>query len=402
MQDRVRLFPNARIPWGIGGSSYFPAWHASPFAETSIGQFAAESACLIMGKGGVSVQDIDYLVSGATIPWPNEFWGAPYLAACMERRVPGVHVSQACATGLKAVLTAAAQIESGAHHMACVLTFDRTSNSPAVVYPAQPTYRRTEVVSNVWDHFGCDPSTKGAMITTAGNAARKHGITRQEVDAIALLRSEQYAQAIGGHMLNKVLFPLSVLDHRGQLVGTVERDEGVRPLTAEGLRALSEIDTCVTSGGQTHPSDGMATLLVTSVERARVLSPDVDITFVAATETRSLPSLMPEAPALAAQELLQRTGLTIKDMSVVKTHNPFAVNDAIFSRLLKIDLERMNRTGCPLIYGHPQGPTLTRVLLEALAESVSLGGGYVLVCGCAAGDVGIAAILNVSDGKGGA
>lgn len=402
MKDQVRIFPNARIPWGIGGSSFFPAWHSSAFAETNIGQFAAEAACLILGKGGVSVQDIDYLVSGSTIPWPNEFWGAPYLSAQMEHRVPGVHVSQACATGLKAVLTAAAHIESRASQMACVLTFDRTSNSPVVVYPAQPTHRRTETVSNVWDHFGCDPATNGAMLATAINAARKYGITRREADRIALLRSEQYAQAMAGGILNDILFPLSVLDHRGQPKGKVECDEGVRPLTAEGLWSLPELGTSVTSGSQTHPSDGLATLLVTSAERARVLSPEVDIAFVGVAETRALPGLMPEAPALAAQALLQRIGLTINDMGVVKSHNPFAVNDAIFCKVLGIEPEQMNRTGCPLIYGHPQGPTLTRVLLEALAESVSLGGGYVLVCGCAAGDVGIAAIFKVSDGKGGA
>ena len=58
----------------------------------------------------------------------------------------------------------------------------------------------------------------------------------------------------------------------------------------------------------------------------------------------------------------------------------------------------MNKTGCPLVWGHPQGPTLTRVIIEALEEAVSLGGGYVLIFGCAAGDIGIAAIFKVTDG----
>jgi len=59
----------------------------------------------------------------------------------------------------------------------------------------------------------------------------------------------------------------------------------------------------------------------------------------------------------------------------------------------------MNTTGCSLVWGHPQGPTLTRIVIEALEEAVSLGGGYVLVFGCAAGDVGIAAVFRVSDGR---
>ena len=85
-------------------------------------------------------------------------------------------------------------------------------------------------------------------------------------------------------------------------------------------------------------------------------------------------------------------------MAVVKNHNPFAVNDAIFAKLLDYDWSKMNNNGCSLVWGHPQGPTLTRLAIEALEEAVALGGGYVLLFGCAAGDVGIAALLEVREG----
>ena len=48
------------------------------------------------------------------------------------------------------------------------------------------------------------------------------------------------------------------------------------------------------------------------------------------------------------------------------------------------------------MWGHPQGPTLTRLLIEGLEEAVAQGGGHVLLFGCAAGDVGIAALFKVS------
>ena len=164
---------------------------------------------------------------------------------------------------------------------------------------------------------------------------------------------------------------------------------------------MRELDTCVTGGTQTHASDGMATLLVTSAGRARELSPrpEIDIRFVAKTEVRTSPSLMPEAPALAVRKLLKENDLTMADMAVVKSHNPFAVNDAIFARLLECDWREMNKTGCSLVWGHPQGPTLARLLMEALEEAVDLGGGHVLLFGCAAGDVGIAALFEVSEVK---
>ena len=119
---------------------------------------------------------------------------------------------------------------------------------------------------------------------------------------------------------------------------------------------------------------------------------------VGKTEVRTLPNLMPEAPALAVQKLLKRTGLTMDDMAVVNNHNPFAVNYAIFAKALNYDWHKMNATGCSLVWGHPQGPTLTRIAIESFEEAVSLGGGYALVFGCAAGDVGIAAIFKITEG----
>jgi len=169
-------------------------------------------------------------------------------------------------------------------------------------------------------------------------------------------------------------------------------------VTLASLRGMRELDTCVTSGTQTHASDGMACLLVASKDRVADLStrPEIDIRILGKTEVRAHPALMPEAPGLAVQKLLGRLGLTIDDMAVIKNHNPFAVNDAVFARMLDCDWHKMNTTGCSLVWGHPQGPTLTRIVIEALEEAVDLGGGNVLVFGCAAGDIGIAAVLQVA------
>jgi acetyl-CoA acetyltransferase len=394
------MFPGARIPYGTWGSSFFPAWQMSALAEVNIGQFAGEAMSKILHRRNVPQNKLNYLVIGSTIPWHWKFWTAPFVASCMGHRIPGYHVEQACATGLKAMLLAAAEVESGCSDVVGVLTFDRTSDSPVGVFPERRAYERTFALSDVWDNFGFDPATGQAMITTAGNAARKYGIDRKEVDELAFYRYQQYFQAIDSGFLDRVLLPLEVLNLQGRVLGKIDADSGVRQLTMDGLRAMRELDSCVSAGTQTHASDGVAALLVTSPEKARELSPkpDINIQFVRKTEVRTLSSLMPEAPALAVEKLLEQTGLTMEDMAVVKNHNPFAVNDAIFAKRLDYDWRKLNNTGCPLVWGHPQGPTLTRVVIEALEEAVDLGGGYVLVFGCAAGDVGIAAILKVSEG----
>jgi acetyl-CoA acetyltransferase len=400
MKAATTMYPRARIPYGTWGSSAFPAWQTSPLAEVNIGQFAGEAMGRILGLRKVPQHELEYLVIGSTVPWHWKFWTAPLVASCMGQRIPGYHVEQACATGLQAVLLGGAEVESGSKDVVGVLTFDRTSDSPVGVFPERRAHQRTQAIADVWDNFGFDPATGKAMITAAGMTARKYKIDRREVDEIAALRYEQYFDAKESGFLDRVLVPLDLLNVGGRPMGRIDADTGVRRVSLGALRGQRELDTCVTSGTQTHASDGMATLLVTSPEKARELSPrpEIDIRFVAKTEARAEPSLMPEAPALAVQKLLQRVGITVHDVKVAKNHNPFAVNDAVFTRVTGWDWKDLNRTGCSLVWGHPQGPTLTRVLIEALEEAVDQGGGYVLVFGCAAGDVGIAALFEVSEG----
>ncbi|MFC1572044.1 hypothetical protein ACFL6M_00435 [Candidatus Eisenbacteria bacterium] len=398
MKEADFMFSKVRIPYGTWGSSYFPAWQMSALAEVNIGQFAGEAMNRILAKRKVAKGRLDYLVLGSTVPWHWKFWNAPLAASCMGRRVPGFHVESACATGLLATVAAAAEVEAGSAEVAGVLTFDRTSDSPVGVFPERRAYQRTVPLADVWDNFGFDPATGGAMIATAGLAARKYKIDRREVDEIACFRHQQYFEAKASGILDKVLVPLDILNVQGRPLGRVDDDLGVRPLSMTELRAMRELDTCVTGGTQTHASDGMATLLVTTKEKVSEISPkpEIDIRFVAKFDMRTSPGLMPEAPAMAVQKMFDRCGLTMDDMAVVKNHNPFAVNDAIFAQAMDYDWRQMNKTGCSLVWGHPQGPTLTRTMIEAFEEAVSLGGGYVLIFGCAAGDVGTSAIFKVS------
>jgi len=392
------LFPDARIPYGTWGSSYFPAWQTSALAEVNIGQFAGESMARIMGLRSVPVTELDYLILGSTIPWHWKFWTAPLVASCMGHRIPGFHVEQACATGLQATLVAAAEVQSGANDAVGVLTFDRTSDSPVGVFPERRAHERTQAIADVWDNFGFDPATGKAMITAAGLTARKYGAEKSETDDVAHLRYQQYFEAKDSGFLERVMVPLDILNVAGRPLGRIDEDTGVRPLSRAALAGQRELDTCVTGGTQTHASDGMATLLVTTAAKAKELSsrPEIDIRFVGKAETRAQPSLMPEAPGLAVQKLMSRLGMSLDDVAVVKNHNPFAVNDVIFAKQTGYDWRKMNNNGCSLVWGHPQGPTLTRILIEALEEAVELGGGYVLIFVCAAGDVGIATLFQVS------
>ncbi len=414
MKDLTPTYPNAYIPYGTWGSSWFPAWHTSALAEVDIARFAAESMAYIMGKRNVPISELEYLISGSTIPWLYKFWNSPYLSHSFGARLPGFHVEQACATGLQVIAKASAHLQGGAQDVVGVLAFDKTSNSPAGVFPNQGTYRRTEVLSDIWDNFGYDPSTgqqgfnqatgETSMIACAGRSARKYKLDFKEVAELSFHRYQQYFEAKDSGILNKTNVSMQVLDLRGKPMGMIDDDTGVKRYSSlDQFKSERQLDTCVAAGGQTHASDGMATLLVTTKEKARELSsePDISIQFIASAEDRAPAGYMSESPVLACKKLFAMTGLNANDMVAIYDHNPFAVTDVIFAKAFDYDWHNMNNTGCPMIYGHPQGPTLVRASIEAFEHAITLGGGYVLIFGCAAGDVGIAGIFKVTDNRGG-
>jgi acetyl-CoA acetyltransferase len=199
-----------------------------------------------------------------------------------------------------------------------------------------------------------------------------------------------------------MVIPFEVKDARGRKVlSTVDGDEGVFPTTAEGLAKLKPVieGGTVTYGTQTHPADGNCGVIVTTRERARELSRDsnVEIQLLSYGEARVKKGFMAMAVVPAARQALSRAGIAIEDVKVIKTHNPFAVNDIYLCREMGVKPEAVNNYGSSLIYGHPQGPTGHRLIIELIEELVLVGGGYGLFAGCAAGDTAAAAVLRVTD-----
>jgi len=243
------------------------------------------------------------------------------------------------------------------------------------------------------------------MLQTAENVAREAGITREAQEEITLLRYRQYAAATadGGAFLKRYMpWPLEVKDARGKkVVASVSGDEGVHATNAQGLAALRPVmeGGSVTFGTQTHPADGNAGMLFTTGrDRARSISPNgaVDVQLLSYGQARVKKGFMPMAVVPAAAQALGRAGIAADQLGSVTSHNPFAVNDVYLARELKLDPERMNRHGCSLVWGHPQGPTGLRSIIELIEDLATAGGGYGLFTGCAAGDSAAAVVLKVS------
>jgi acetyl-CoA acetyltransferase len=279
---------------------------------------------------------------------------------------------------------------------------DRVSNGPHLYYPAPTGPGGTgEAEDWVLGNFERDPHAGLPMIRTAENVAARFGIERAEQDDLVLRRYAQYADALAGDRAFQRRYMLSPFEvPAGRRTVSVDGDQGVTETSAERLSALRPTldGGTITHGGQTHPADGSAGMIVASRDRAREMAadPGIAIRLVSFGQAREEAGYMPAAPIPAARQALERAGLGIHDMAAIKSHNPFVVNDIAFARAFGIEAEEMNNYGCSLVWGHPQGPTGLRVLIELIEELVTLGGGHGLMHGCAAGDSAMACVVEVT------
>lgn len=391
-------FTKAHIPFGFSWTSPFAKWQG-PLAEMNSLDLAVDVTGRALEARGLPADEITEWALGCTVPQKHGFYGVMGVA---RRLGAGDHggpwIARACATSAAVVEHLAAQVELGAHTTTIGVVTDRTSNGPLMAWSSAAGPGGAPVTEHwVLDPMKLDPTTGQSMNDTAENTAVDGGWSRAQVDEVALLRHEQYRKAVADGVQAAFMVPVRIPRRKGE--DWLEADHGVHPTTAEGLARLQPVRPggVVTLGAQTHPADGCAGVVVASAERARELGQDGVTAQVLATGFgRAAPAYMPKAPVLAAERALADAGLTIADVDVVTTHNPFAVNDLWFADRTGFPLERMNPYGSSLVYGHPQGPTGARAITELVHALHARGGGVGLFTGCAAGDSAGAVVVRVS------
>ena len=395
---------NAYIPYGQYWSTPFAKWQGSLSHLNSL-RLAANVGKQALEAKNFPMERIDLGILGITNPQHGSFYGLPWVTGMMGlESVAGPTVQQACATSARALQMAAAEVAGGSATCSLLITADRCSNGPIVYYP-DPTAPGGSGITERWvlDNFAHDPHAKNAMIDTAENVAAKFGIGTAEQHEVALARYAQYQQALADDRAfqRRYMVDVSITDagFRRQ-TGTLSADEGIFGTTAEGLAKLKTVkpNGTVTFGSQTHPADGNAGMIVTTREIAQEVSRDsnIEVELLGFGQARVEKGHMPMAVAPAAMTALKNAGLSIKDVDAVKTHNPFAVNDIAFARETGFPLHKMNNYGSSLIWGHPQGPTGLRSVIELIEELAMRGGGIGVFSGCAAGDSGMAVVLRVA------
>lgn len=362
------------------------------FANTHPLDWAAETLNGTLKKlPQLDPAEIDDVIVGTATP-ANELCGniARMLVnrAGLPESIPGQTLNRFCSSGLQAVATSAYMIMAGqADVMVAGGVEFMSSKGPG---PA-PEFINKWLMENY-------PGAYVPMGITAENVAKHYGISRLEMDTMAVESHWKAYEAQQSGGLNEAIIPITVSTPEGEKV--VSLDEGIRPST--NLEACGALEPCfipaaeggsVTAATSSQTSDGASFVVLMSAEKAAALGIKPIARFLSFAVAGCPADMMGIGPIYAVPKAMDRAGLTIDDMDVIELNEAFASQALVCIRTLGLPQEKVNPWGGAMALGHPMGATGGFLLSKALDYLRINGGRYALVTMCVGGGMGAAGVF---------
>ncbi len=324
------------------------------------------------------------------------------LLAGLPITVAGQTVNRLCGSGLQAVNSAEQAIQTGMGETFVAAGVESMTRAPFVLGKAEEAFSRDMKLQDTtlgWRFINPKLSQMHhpySMGETAENVAEKYGISREDQDAYALRSQQRAVAAQRSGFFAQEIVPVIIPQKKGEPT-VVAVDEHPRADTSlEKLAALKPAfrkGGSVTAGNAAGINDGAAALVLMARSRAEKLGLRPRARVVASAVAGVDPAYMGLGPIPATRKVLQRAGLSIKDIDVIELNEAFAVQVLACMRELEIDEEKLNVHGGSIALGHPLGCSGARLVVTLMHELERRGGRYGLATMCIGVGQGIATII---------
>jgi 3-oxoadipyl-CoA thiolase len=325
------------------------------------------------------------------------------LIAGLPVEVAGQTVNRLCGSGLQAVASAAQAIAVGDADVVIAGGVESMSRAPLVTLKPESGYERgtRELVDTTigWRFVNPVLDAKYPTISlgeTAERVAAQWSVSREEQDAFALESQRRAAAAASSGVHAEEIVPVKIPQRKGDAI-SVEKDEHPRPETNAAslakLRPAFIEGGSVTAGNASGINDGAAALLVMESGRARALGLKPLARVVATSVAGVDPSVMGIGPIPAIRKLLERTGLSAKEIDRVELNEAFASQAVACIRELGLNPATTNIHGGAIALGHPLGASGARMLVTLTRELTRSGSRFGIASMCVGVGQGIAMLV---------
>ncbi|KAJ1998482.1 Acetyl-CoA acetyltransferase A, mitochondrial [Coemansia thaxteri] len=285
------------------------------------------------------------------------------IKAGLSESTAATTINKVCASGMKAVMLAAQNIQLGMQTAMVAGGMESMSNVPFYA-PRGKEYGHGELSDGIIRDGLWDVYNNFHMGNCAENTARKHGITREMQDAHAAASYRRAAAAWSSGLFANEVVPVVVKTRKGdQAVAVDEEFTNVNFDKMATLRPVFDKSGSVTAANSSTLNDGASALLLMGAERAADLGVAPLARIVSYADAATLPIDFPIAPALAVPIALERAGLAIKDIALWELNEAFSVVARVNEKILGLDPERVNVAGGAVALGHPIGSSGSRILV---------------------------------------
>jgi acetyl-CoA C-acetyltransferase len=390
---------NTREVFVVGAARTAIGTFGGSLKDVPLADLATTAIKAALARSGAPVDQIGHVTMGTVIPTEarDAYLGrVAAVNAGIPKETPAFNVNRLCGSGLQAIISSAQAILLGDCELAVGAGAEAMSRGPYLSTTSRWGARMGDT-TQIDYMIGIlhDPFHKIHMGMTAENVAEQFGISRADMDALAVESHRRAAAAIAAGRFTEQIVPVEIASRKGTIIFSV--DEHVKADTS--LESLGKMkpafkkDGSVTAGNASGINDGAGAVVLASGEAVKAHGLKPIARLVGYAHAGVEPTIMGIGPVPATRKLLARTGLRIADLDVIEANEAFAAQACAVAKELQFDPAKVNPNGSGISLGHPVGATGAIITTKAIYELQRIGGRYALVTMCIGGGQGIAAIF---------
>ncbi|GAA5822493.1 hypothetical protein JCM10212_002642 [Sporobolomyces blumeae] len=283
----------------------------------------------------------------------------------MPNTTEATTINKVCASGMKAVMLASQNIQTGQRDLMVAGGMESMSQAPYYLPRVPATFGHYQALDALTKDGLTDVYGDYPMGICAEECASKHQITREDQDKFCLESYRKAAEAWKAGAFANEIAPVTIPNARtGDVV--ISEDEEYKKVKADkvpSLRPVFKKDGTVTAANASSLNDGASALVLASQDKVDEYGLKPLAKVVAFADAACAPIDFPIAPAHAIPAALKKAGLSMDQVAKFEINEAFSAVALANQKLLNIPSEKLNVSGGAVALGHALGSSGSRIIV---------------------------------------